>query len=143
MFVSHLYVLFLIFDFVFLSKFCLYIYLFLAELGLCCCPGFSLVAVSGGPSVAVMCKFLSVVAPGHTGFSSCSSQALGHRLNSFVPQVLLPHGMQDLSGSGIEPMSPTLAGRFLTTEPPGSPVFVFLRNYFFHVFYFCSLILGF
>ena len=75
MFVSHLYVLFLIFDFVFLSKFCLYIYLFLAELGLCCCPGFSLVAVSGGPSVAVMCKFLSVVAPGHTGFSSCSSQA--------------------------------------------------------------------
>ena len=29
--------------------------------------------------------------------------------------------MWDLSGSGIEPPSPELAGRFLTTEPPGKP----------------------
>ena len=61
----------LIFDFAFLSNFCLFIYLFLAELGLRCCTGFSLVAASGGSSLAAMCKFLSVVAPGHTGFSSC------------------------------------------------------------------------
>ena len=27
--------------------------------------------------------------------------------------------MGDLSGAGIEPTSPALAGRFLTTEPPG------------------------
>ena len=26
----------------------------------------------------------------------------------------------DLSDPGIEPMSPTLAGRFFTTEPPGN-----------------------
>ena len=30
-------------------------------------------------------------------------------------------GLRDLPGSGIEPMSSALAGRFLTTEPPGEP----------------------
>ena len=29
--------------------------------------------------------------------------------------------MWDLSGSGIEPVSPELAGKFFTTEPPGKP----------------------
>ena len=29
------------------------------------------------------------------------------------------HSMRDLPGSGVEPMSPALAGRFSTTEPPG------------------------
>jgi len=29
--------------------------------------------------------------------------------------------MWDLPGSGIEPMSPALAGRFFTTEPAGKP----------------------
>ena len=29
--------------------------------------------------------------------------------------------MWDLPGSGLEPMSPALAGRFLTTAPPGKP----------------------
>ena len=32
--------------------------------------------------------------------------------------------MWDLCGPGIEPMSPTLAGRFFTTEPPGKPIIV-------------------
>ena len=27
----------------------------------------------------------------------------------------------DLSDPGIQPASPTMAGRFITTEPPGSP----------------------
>ena len=31
----------------------------------------------------------------------------------------LLHGMQDLPGSGIKPMSPVLVGGFLTTGPPG------------------------
>ena len=30
-------------------------------------------------------------------------------------------GMRDLPGPGIEPMSPALEGRFLTTEAPGKP----------------------
>ena len=29
------------------------------------------------------------------------------------------HGMSDLPGPAIEPIPPVLAGRFLTTEPPG------------------------
>ena len=30
--------------------------------------------------------------------------------------------MWDLPGSGIEPVSPALAGGFFTTEPPGKPI---------------------
>ena len=43
----------------------------------------------------------------HIGFSSCGILAK------------LPCGMWNLSGVGIEPMSPALAGRVLTTCPPG------------------------
>ena len=34
----------------------------------------------------------------------------------------LLHGTWDLPGSGIEPVSPALAGGFFTTEPPGKPL---------------------
>ena len=34
-------------------------------------------------------------------------------------------GMWDPSGSGIEPVSPALAGGFFTTEPPGKPSIAF------------------
>ena len=34
---------------------------------------------------------------------------------------LAPHGMWDLPGPGIEPVSPALVGGFLPTEPPGKP----------------------
>jgi len=30
--------------------------------------------------------------------------------------------IQDLPDPGIKPMSPALAGRFFTTEPPGKPL---------------------
>ena len=37
--------------------------------------------------------------------------------------------MWDLPRPGLEPVSPALAGRFLTTAPPGKPpIFSFLRN---------------
>ena len=35
-------------------------------------------------------------------------------------------GMWDLPGPGLEPVSPALAGRFLTTAPPGKSPFTFL-----------------
>ena len=41
-----------------------------------------------------------------------------HRLNSCGAWAQLLCHMQDLSGQEIEPMSPALAGRFFTTEPP-------------------------
>ena len=62
-------------------------------------------------------------------FSSCVSRALGHRLGSCGAWAQLFHGMWDLPRSGIEPMSPALAGRFFTTEPPGKPLSTaFVKN---------------
>ena len=55
----------------------------------------------------------------HVGFSSCGSWALECRLSSCGAQAQLLHSMWDLPGPGLEPMSPALAGRFLTTVPPG------------------------
>ena len=52
--------------------------------------------------------------------SSCSPQALEHRLNRCGTGAQLLQGMWDLPGSGIKPVSPAFAARFFTTEPPGS-----------------------
>ena len=54
--------------------------------------------------------------------SSCSSQALEHRLSGCGSWALLLRGMSNLPRSGTEPMSPALAGRFFTTESPGKPI---------------------
>ena len=53
------------------------------------------------------------------GFSSCGSWALEHRLSSCGAWALLLRGKWDLPGPGLEPVSPALAGVFLTTAPPG------------------------
>ena len=55
----------------------------------------------------------------HKGFSSCSSQTHELGLRSCSPWAWLPYGMWNLPGTGIEPMSPALAGEFLTTGSPG------------------------
>ena len=55
------------------------------------------------------------------GLSSCSSQALEHRLSSCGPRASLLLGMWDPPWPGIEPVSPALAGKFFTTELPGKP----------------------
>ena len=47
------------------------------------------------------------------------------RLSSCGSQAQLLRGMWDLPGPGLEPMSPTLAGGFATTAPPGKPDTVF------------------
>ena len=70
-----------------------------------------------------------------SGFSCCRAQApstsasvvSAHRLSAALgPQssgsvvvAHVPRGMWNLPGPGIEPMSPALAGRFLSTAPPG------------------------
>ena len=112
------------------------IYLFLAVLGLCCCVGFSLVVESGGyspvgaPGLPIAAASLvverglwgsqaSVVAA--CGLTSCGSRTLEHRLNCCGARVYLLHDTWDLPRSGIEPVSPVLAGGFLTTEQPGKP----------------------
>ena len=55
------------------------------------------------------------------GLSSCGLWALELRLSSCGARALLLHGMWDLPGPGLEPMSFALAGRFLTTVPTGKP----------------------
>ena len=52
------------------------------------------------------------------GLTSCGSQALERRFSSCGTRALLLHGMWDLPGPGLEPVSLALAGGFLTTEPP-------------------------
>ena len=56
------------------------------------------------------------------GLSSCGSQDLERRLSSCGAWASLLRGMWDLPGPGLEPVSPALAGRFLTTALPGQPL---------------------
>ena len=54
-----------------------------------------------------------------------------HRLYS-AESMVVAYGMWDLPGPGIEPVSPALAGGFLSTVPPGKPpkiVFFFNDTY--------------
>ena len=75
--------------------------------------GLSLVAASGG------CSVLRSTGCTRAGFSSCGSRALEHRLSSCGARASLLRGMWDLPGPGLKPVSPALAGRFLSTVPPG------------------------
>ena len=48
------------------------------------------------------------------------------RLSSCGSRAQLLRGMWDLPRPGLKPVSSALAGRFLTTAPPGKPLFQFL-----------------
>ena len=54
---------------------------------------------------------------GCLGFSSSGSLALQHRFSSRGTRAQVLWGMWDLPGSGMEPVSPTLAGGFFITKP--------------------------
>ena len=82
--------------------------------------GLSLVVASGGYSLVVVLGLLIVVASlavKHRFWGSLTSVAVAPRLYSTGSVVV--YSMWDLPGSGIEPLSPASAGRFLTTRPPG------------------------
>ena len=70
-------------------------------------------------------------------FSSCTGfslrwlllwQSMGSRARAQSLWSWLPRGTWDLPRLGIDPMSSTSAGRFLTTEPPGKSRSVYLYN---------------
>ena len=95
-------------------------------LGLCCCVWAFSSCGEGWLLFLVVCGLLIAVASlveetgsRCAGFNSCGSQALKRRLSSCGAQAYLLCGMWDLPGLGIEPVSPALAGRLLTTLPPG------------------------
>ena len=77
--------------------------------------GLSLVAVTRG-----YCS-CGAQASHRGGFSCCRTQALARGLRGCGTWALLLGGMWDLPRPGIEPLSPSLAGSFLTTGPPGKP----------------------
>ena len=87
----------------------IFIYLILTALGLCCCLGFSQVAVNRDSSLVVVHGLLIAV----------TSLIAVHGCNSWGARAQLPHGMWNLPGPEIKPMSPALAGRFLTSGPAG------------------------
>ena len=65
------------------------------------------------------------------GLSSRSSWALGSRLSNCGAQgqwSQLPCSMRNDPRPGIEPTSPALAGRFLTTGPPGKSFKYFIPH---------------
>ena len=97
--------------------------LFWTMLGLCCCRLFCSWSNQGilsscGAQTSHCSGFScgKAWAVGCVDFSIYSSWALKHRLNSCGT-----HSMWALLGSGIGHVSPVLAGRFFTTEPPGKP----------------------
>ena len=93
--------------------------------------GLSLVAASGGYS-SLWCTGFSLqwllllrsLGSKRAGFSSCGTRALECRLSSCGTWAQLLRGMWDLPGPGLEPVSPALAGGFLTTAPPGKSFFL-------------------
>ena len=80
------------------------------------CAGFSLWWLLLLRSMALGAQ-ASVVAA--HGLRSCGSQALECRLSSCGTWTSSLRSMWDLPRPGMEPVSPALAGGFLTTAPPG------------------------
>ena len=88
--------------------------------------GLSLVEAGEDSSQAAVFKLLTVVVllSPSTGsrcsdFSGCGFQALEHRLIRCGAWAWFLCGTWNLPGPGIKPVSPVLAGRFLSTVPPG------------------------
>ena len=73
----------------------------------------SLVVASGGYSLVVVLRLLTVMRR-HTGSRACGLQYFW-----WVGSEVAAHGLSCPEASGIRHMSPALAGRFLTTGPPG------------------------
>ena len=80
--------------------------------------------------------------PSHCGgFSCCRARALEHRLSSCGARAQLLRGMWNIPGPGLEPVSPALAGGFLTTVPAGKPQFFFFNIFIGLCNHCCSLII--
>ena len=110
----------------FLKNKFIYLFLFLAVLALrCCARSFSSCGERGLLFVAVRGLLIAVaslvVEHGlySAGFSSCGWRDLENRLSSCGTRAQLLRGMWDLPGPRLEPVSPALAGGFLTTAPSG------------------------
>ena len=80
------------------------------------------------------CGSCSSWAPERTGLSSGGLWALEHRLRSCGAWAYLLYGMWNLLGLGIKPMSPALAGGFLSTVPLGKPSYISIKIFLINLF---------
>ena len=95
----------------------LFIYLFMAVLGLRFCVRAFSSCVKRGP------LFIAVRGPLTIAASLVAEHRLQtRRLSNCGSRAQLLRGMWNLPRPGLEPMSPALAGRFSTTAPPGKSV---------------------
>ena len=103
-------------SFFFLKLLYLFIYLFLAVLGLRFCARAFSSCGERGP------LFIAVRGPLTVAASLAAEHKLQtRRLSSCGSRAQLLCGMWDLPRPGLEPVSPALAGRFSTTALPGKP----------------------
>ena len=70
-----------------------------------------------GPLFIAVCGPLTIAAP-----PVAEHRLQTRRLSNCGSRAQLFCGMWDLPRPGLEPVSPALAGRFLTTVPPGKPL---------------------
>ena len=117
------------------NKFILFIFGCIGSLLL---RGLSLVAVSGDYSLLWYVVFswrwlLFVVEHGLQARRLQQMWLVGSRaqVSSCGARAQLICGMWDLPGPGLEPVYPALAGRFLTTVPPGKPLDCYIKVKFF------------
>ena len=102
--------------------------------GVLLCTGFSAVATSRATLVTVLGLLVAVASltVGHRlyGTQASAVQQMGSVVVAYRSRVWVQQcaaraqlllSMWDLPRPGIEPMSPALAGRFLSTEPPQKP----------------------
>ena len=80
-------------------------------------------------TIASHCGGISFRGAQALGIGALVVAALG--LSSCCTQVLVAHGMWNLPIPGTEPMSPALAGGFLTTVLPGKSRFAIFHSFFF------------
>ena len=100
-------------DFLFV---CLFIYLFMAVLGLRFCARAFSSCGKRGP------LFIAVRGPLTIAASLVAEHRLQtRRLSNCGSRAQLLHGTWDLPRSGLEPVFTALAGSFSTTAPPGKP----------------------
>ena len=115
----------------------------MAALGLCCCAQAFSSCSKRGLLFDAVCGLLIAVASlccraralgawasvaVASGLSSCGSRALERRLSSCGSRAQLLRSMWDLPRPGLEPVSPALAGGFLTIVPPGKSWSKFLTQ---------------
>ena len=89
----------------------------------CCVRAFSSCGEQGLLFLVVRGLIIVVasLAAEHGLYGVQDSVATAHGLSSCGTRALLLRGMWDLPRPGLKPMSPALAGGFLTTALPGKP----------------------